>query len=478
MKQILTYSQTTANYTTRERELNGKQYIIVPVVMMVEGVHNGSRGAVYHSQEQLQKNVAGWNGIPVTLYHPNPDNGAGGSANSPDELERSSIGLIFHARYDNGLKAEAWLNIERLEDISPDTLVAIREHRSIEVSVGMFTDEETMSGEWNGETYEAVASNYVPDHLALLPGERGACSWEDGCGIRTNKKGETDMPELHEQIKSLNKHGYVISLINNQEGFREIQELLQKTLDTLDTTAKYYYLEEVFDTYFVYGVHNRETQSQTLYRRGYSVNNGAVVLEENPVEVRRSVEYVTARERRTKNVNINLKNDVEMPNLCCEAKIDALIANAETLWSASHKEFLMTQEEAFIDSLVPKKAPAVQQNANVPTAEEAVATFKQTLTKPEDYLELMSEDMKVQFQDGLRLYKEKRETLVKSIMDNTAEGTWNKEHLETMQTSVLESIEKSIGKQTDYSGQAGGNASGNFESNTADAGILYPVGVK
>jgi hypothetical protein len=339
----------------------------------------------------------------------------------------------------------------------------------------MFTDEERTQGEWNGETYEAVASNYVPDHLALLPGERGACSWEDGCGVRTNKEGDTEMPKLHEQFKSLNKEGYAISLINNEEGFRETQELLQKALDAMDGNGIYYYLEEVFDNDFVYHVHNSESRSSTLFRRGYSINNGEITMAENPTEVRKSVEYVTASMKRTKNVKSNNKEG-KMPNGCCEAKIDALIANSETPWLASHKEFLMTQEQAFIDGLVPK-APAAQTNASEPTAEEAVATFKQTLKSADDFLALMSDDIKAEFEAGLALHKEKRETLVKTIMDNTAEGTWEKDTLEAMEMSTLEGISKSIGKVTDYSVQGGGENGEGVQTN-ADEDALLPAGVE
>jgi len=44
-----------------------------------------------------------------------------------------------------------------------------------------------VEGVWNEEEYHSIVRNYRPDHLALLPGAIGACSWEDGCGIRANK---------------------------------------------------------------------------------------------------------------------------------------------------------------------------------------------------------------------------------------------------------------------------------------------------
>ena len=44
-------------YIARELTYEGKTHLVIPVVMMVEGVHNGSRGPVLHSAEELGKIV-------------------------------------------------------------------------------------------------------------------------------------------------------------------------------------------------------------------------------------------------------------------------------------------------------------------------------------------------------------------------------------------------------------------------------------
>ena len=80
------------------------------------------------------------------------------------------------------------MDIEKLKIVSPETFAKIQNGNLIEVSVGIFTDNEDAEGDWNGEKYLAVAHNYRPDHLALLPGEVGACSINDGCGLRVNSE--------------------------------------------------------------------------------------------------------------------------------------------------------------------------------------------------------------------------------------------------------------------------------------------------
>lgn len=188
-RKLLIQTATTAiNYTVRRETYDGRECIVVPVVMMREGVHSGSHGAIYHTSEELGRHVAAWNGIPVVVNHPEVD-GVPVSANEREVLEREKIGRIFNAGMDGDkLKAEAWIDIQKLTAVSPSTLEALEGGRAMDVSVGVFSDEEEIEGTWNSESYHSIAHNYRPDHLALLPEAQGACSWQDGCGVRVNKK--------------------------------------------------------------------------------------------------------------------------------------------------------------------------------------------------------------------------------------------------------------------------------------------------
>lgn len=192
-----TYSISNDLYEVREEMHQGKKHLVVPVVMMVEGVHSGSQGPVFHSIDQLGRFPESWNGIPVSIKHPVID-GKNVSANSPNIIDSVVVGRVYNTFVDgNKLKGEAWLDAVRLKQVSPATAAYLDKKQPIEVSLGMFSDNINEGGEWNGETYVAEANNHRPDHLALLPGGRGACSWEDGCGIRTNEeyKEENIMPE-------------------------------------------------------------------------------------------------------------------------------------------------------------------------------------------------------------------------------------------------------------------------------------------
>ena len=113
----------------RREELNGRQYIVVPMVMILEGVHVGSQGPVYYSLDELAKTPKQWNMKPIVIEHRLP----------------------------------------------------------MEVSTGLFSELVMESGTWNGEEYKGKIINIRADHLAILPKKQGACSLSDGAGLLINQ---------------------------------------------------------------------------------------------------------------------------------------------------------------------------------------------------------------------------------------------------------------------------------------------------
>ncbi len=83
---MIIHAVTATEYTIRTEMLNGKEHLVVPVVMMVEGVHSGSHGPLLHLAEELGKFTGAWDGRPVTISHPSVD-GQNVSASSPSVLE-------------------------------------------------------------------------------------------------------------------------------------------------------------------------------------------------------------------------------------------------------------------------------------------------------------------------------------------------------------------------------------------------------
>ena len=103
-------------YSSVERTYEGKKHIVIPVVMMVEGVRNGSHGPIMHRISELGKYPEAWNGIPVVINHPEIG-GINVSANNPEIIETQAVGRVFNTTVKGEkLSAEAWLDIEKLKN--------------------------------------------------------------------------------------------------------------------------------------------------------------------------------------------------------------------------------------------------------------------------------------------------------------------------------------------------------------------------
>jgi hypothetical protein len=168
------------------KNLEGRPCIVVPCVLGVEGVWNGSQGSLMYPATELASSANHWNGKPVVVYHPNMNTGIAGN---PSVFSHQKVGTLFNARFDRksrALKAEAWIDPQRAAAVDPRVLEAIRNGEAMEVSTGLFTENEPVSGAFKGRGYVAVARNHRPDHLALLPDQVGACSVAMGAGLCRN----------------------------------------------------------------------------------------------------------------------------------------------------------------------------------------------------------------------------------------------------------------------------------------------------
>lgn len=174
----------------REALFEGRQYLVAPVVALVEGVHNGS----FYPAEEIAAFANTWNGVAVPVDHPRGSNGEPSEMNTPETLEARNVGRLFNMWFDAAqkrLRGEVWIDIEKAGRVDGRLIDHIRAGLPMEVSTGLFCEEEQTPGDWNGEHFTGIIRNIRPDHLALLPGGEGACNWADGCGIRANEEGKT-----------------------------------------------------------------------------------------------------------------------------------------------------------------------------------------------------------------------------------------------------------------------------------------------
>ena len=182
-------AQTQLSEPKETTTLIGKDFYKLPAVMMVEGAYTpyvedlDTKTTLLFTGTELQKSVFSWNGRPVSINH--PDNQE--TCNCPENYQKQWIGFVFNTRYDSyskALKADVWVELERGESI----VSMAKGGEELDISIGAYGDIVPVSGQTDkGIEYSHKMENITGDHLAVLPGGVGACSWQDGCGIRANK---------------------------------------------------------------------------------------------------------------------------------------------------------------------------------------------------------------------------------------------------------------------------------------------------
>jgi len=212
----------------RNEQMDGKDFIVVPVVMAIDGV---VMNEALVPEEEFSPEA--WNGRPVTIGHPKV-NGEDVSANSPDILKEWAVGQLFNTHVEDGkLKSEAWIEVARCKALRQQGLLDTLKDQNaqLDVSTGYFCVEENTKGSSRGKEYFEIHRDLKPDHLALLPDEEGACNWADGCGVRANAFKTQALKAINAIAKALN-----LNLNRLEENMDEKEKA--KLVDTLIGNSK------------------------------------------------------------------------------------------------------------------------------------------------------------------------------------------------------------------------------------------------
>lgn len=215
----------------REEELDGRRYIVVPMVMILEGVHTGSQGPVYYSIDELAKTPKMWNLKPIVIEHPF----RGDTATDLEVYKRQSVGMVMNTHFTDGkLKAEAWIDIDKALEKCPTILEHIKHRLPMEISTGLFSELVLEEGVWNGEPYKGRIINIRADHLAILPQKQGACSLSDGAGLLINQRQEIDHNEVLNVISTVVNQEYVAgsNVVLDEEARRHLHDKDAKVTTT------------------------------------------------------------------------------------------------------------------------------------------------------------------------------------------------------------------------------------------------------
>jgi len=396
------YVTTNLKPIIRQDTMEGKNWIVAPTQMITEGVHNGSDGPILYTADELAKITDVWNNKPVVVYHPEV-NGMQVSACSPDQMTARKVGVLLNTKWDGVTKklgTETWLEPSRIQAVDSRVAEAIENSEMMEVSTGLYMDLERTEGEWDGIEYIGVARNMQPDHLALLPDQKGACSIEDGAGfLRLNQAGEaidvqlvkpnTDMCWISKTkgIRTFTTtntdltytiHSYLFDedkwdkkkateWVKKNKGVTNINTLVMNELSHDDIRSLIYsalragdkddaWIEVVYDDDFIY------EEDGKMYMQNYTVNDNQINFEGLPKLVEKIVTY-----KEVVVLSANNKSNSNTKGKIMDKKkvVDALIANDKTSWTEEQRETLMALEDDVLTNML---APIVKLTAELSEA--------------------------------------------------------------------------------------------------------------
>jgi 2'-5' RNA ligase len=181
---LINLTMTVNAAVVKRQNKYGREYLVVPYVGVVEGVMN--RRLVL--MEEIERAGMLWDDSAVVVDHPQDESGQHVSAKSPDVPH---IGRVYNSTADGDkLRGELWIDtaVAKLTSEGQAALTRLERGETMEVSWGWWQVPEPTKGVFNGQEYDAISRNLIPDHLAILLNAPGACSVADGCGTyRANK---------------------------------------------------------------------------------------------------------------------------------------------------------------------------------------------------------------------------------------------------------------------------------------------------
>jgi hypothetical protein len=419
--------------------MEGRDYIVLPVTILVEGVHTGSTGPTLYTLEDMEKYVPAWNHKPVVVNHPKKD-GQFISADSPAVLSTSKVGILMANKIvGKEQQAEVWLEKSRLKEVDERILQMIDNGDTVEVSTGLFADSEDSPGKWNEEEYDTIARNYRPDHLALLPDLIGACSIQDGCGMFTAAQAMTQ-----EQVKKIKL--VLNSVFSNELSHDQIRQELADTIwkaTQTKQTIEYWtsgYLHEVYDDYVIYCFEDK------FFKQSYTTKDDSVELSGDPEEVQREIVYNP----------ISNEGDLDMtkPATNCECKkeikvlVDGLISVNKD-WKEEDREWLQSLDEVKLKKFTTmqtvietEEEPEAEPKAKSETKETTVNTEtppkkKEQTTK--EFIDNSPPEIREMLNRVLAVQEQERKRYTDIILTNES-NTFTAEELKAMKPEALKKL--------------------------------------
>lgn len=184
--------RTNAGKVRRET-VNGRKYLVAPVVAVKEGILNYEDGTEFIPADEIKNSVDLWNGVDLPIGHPEM-HGQSVSAKNKVVVDKNAVGRMWNAHYeDKKLKGELWIDIKKCENMGEtarEVISKLENEKPIDVSTAYRRTADISTGEYDGGNYDTIQRDLRPDHLALLPHGTGNMSWSDGVGTPRLNEGD------------------------------------------------------------------------------------------------------------------------------------------------------------------------------------------------------------------------------------------------------------------------------------------------
>ena len=400
-------------------DFEGVKHMVIPVIMAQEGVMN----RFFYPSEEFEGWANTWDGVPVPINHPEIE-GVAVSAKSPRIQELNSVGYVFNSKYeDKKLKGEIYLNLEKVKKLNADYLINSFENGEImEVSTGLYSNVEMVSGKYGDDEYDAIVRNIRPDHLALLPNTVGACSIEDGCGASIS-------------VNSCQCGGVCGGKKNSQ---KEVSKLLNLSLEKKYNDVVY--IIDIYDNSVVYEF----GKNRSVYKESYAINDdNVVILEDDALEVIQKTSYQALNLSGGNNIMTEIQNEEIKEETTEETTEEKTAEETEESTTEAEEE---TTAETEAEAEAEETTEEVKENEETETETEEA----ETETEEKEIVEnqLIDNEKKEFLANQSKIFDEKKQGLKKVLIDNKH---FSAEEVETFSFSVLEKINNLI-KPKDYSG--------------------------
>jgi len=360
---ILTFNSVSIIAAASRAMVGNVEHMVIPVIGIREGVLND----VFYPHAELSAAALAWNGVPIPVSHPKDASGAFVTANSLEADASQNIGKFLNVHFEaktKALKGEMWINIQKATDLGHKSLLdRLDKAEQIDVSTGLWTNSDGIPGNYQGRNYSGSATHIIPDHLAILPNERGACSTDQGCGtfILNEEKekpccGTCADKEHKEHKEPVGMFGNFFKRISTTLGFNanevshnELHTKLRNQL-RVQSTDRYQYIVDVFPKFFVY------EQDDLLFKQLYTLGKDeSVEISGEPEQVIIKKHYESISPKISTNANANTNKTMKQTHIVALAALFA----ANTITEAQHTSMQGLPDDVLDGLLKTHAAPPV-----------------------------------------------------------------------------------------------------------------------